>query len=203
MNRNQKNLRSNEVTELPQESVTIRGVFIFLGLIFILIAGGLVYLRFSSWSIFAPYYNKDITLPGISLSDISNQQQISQPDSQIIEVKITDSELRSLINLSSDQFPLKKADANIKPEGILVTGKTSNNILGVGVEVVIIPKVVNQKVAFEIKEIKAGGITAPPKIVNMIRPKFEDLFSQISEKQNFKAKSVRTQVGFMIIECEE
>jgi hypothetical protein len=203
MNQNPKNLRSSEATNLPKESVTLTSVFVFLGLIFVLIAGALIYLRFSSWSIFASFYHKEILTPGISINDISARVKTTQTTGKSVDVKITDLELKNLINLSSDQFPLKKSDAHIKPEGIFVTGKTSTSFLGVSVEVLIIPRIENQKVAFEIKEIKAGGIAAPPKIVDMIKPKFESLFSQIANNQDFKATSVRTQVGFMVIECEK
>lgn len=190
-------------TELPKESISLKAVFIFLGFIFILLASMLVYLRFSSWSPFYDYYAKK-TPANLSFSDLFNKTKSSKPGVKAIDMKITETDLAEALGIGKSDFPLKKATLVIKPEGIILSGKTSTAFWGIPVEVTSVPIVRNGKLFIQIKGIKAGGVVAPPKIADSLSPKINTLFYQaFSAFDNLKVTEARTSVGFVMLEVEE
>jgi len=192
-----------ENIESHKESITLTSVFIFLGFIFVLIVGMLFYLRFSSWSPFSGFYLKNIS-NGISFTDLFNKEKAISKMATTIEMKITEDDLSKMLGLSNSDFPLKKASLKIKPEGIIISGKTANGFWGVPVDVLFVPISNNGKILFNLKEIKAAGVVAPPKIADTLSPKMNSLFysNSFSDLDKLKVKDVRTLVGYMIIEVE-
>jgi hypothetical protein len=189
--------------EIPKESISLTAVLIFLGSIFLLLVIMLFYLRFSSWSPFSDYFSKK-KLPNYSLIDLFNKEKSNSPTLQTVEIKITEDDLSKSIGVSEGSFPLKKSSLKIKPEGIIISGKTSSGFWGVPVDVLFESKVGGGKLTFNLKEIKAAGVVAPPKISNTLTPKMSSIFYQgFSSLDKLKVKEARTLVGYMIVEVEK
>lgn len=189
--------------ESRKESITLTQVFIFLGFIFVLIVGMLFYLRFSSWSPFSGLYLKNLP-KSVSFSELFNSEKAKSGAAKSIELKISEEELSKMIGISASSFPLKKSSLKIKAEGIVISGKTASGFWGVPVDVLFVPVSNNGKIIFNLKEIKAAGVIAPPKISETLSPKMNSLFysNSFSDMDKLKTKEVRTLVGYMIIEVE-
>lgn len=191
-----------ETCEIPKESISLTAVLVFLGFIFVLLAGMLFYLRYSSWSPFADIFQKKIP-QSIGFSDLYNKNK-NQSGGETAEIKITEDALAQSVGVTNPDFPLKKPILSIKPEGILISGKTSTSFLGVPIDVLFEPKVENDKLVFSIKEIKAGGVIAPPKISNSLTPKMNGIFKNaFTGSENLTIVSVRTLVRYLIIEVKK
>jgi hypothetical protein len=189
-------------TEIPKETISLTAVFIFLGFVLAMILSMLFYLRFSSWSPFSDFFHKHISTD-ISFLDIYNKQKTDSTSSNIsgTDIKLTENELGQMIGIQNSDFPLKKATLVVKPEGVIVSGKTSTAFWGVPVEVTLMPKVVDGKVIFEITEIKAAGVVAPPKISGTLTTKLSTLFTTASNQINkINISNVRTMVGYILLE---
>ncbi len=186
-----------------KEGITLTAVFIFLGSIFVLIVGMLFYLRFSSWSPLNGFYIKNIP-KGVSFADLFNGEKAKSGELKTIEIKISEEELSKTIGISRSDFPLKSPTLKIKSEGIIISGKTANGFWGVPVDVLFVPISNNGKILFNLKEIKAAGVVAPPKIADTLSPKMNSLFysNSFSDLDKLKVRDVRTLVGYMIIEIE-
>jgi hypothetical protein len=109
-----------------------------------------------------------------------------------------------MIGISDSNFPLKKASLKIKAEGIVISGKTANGFWGVPVDVLIMPISNAGKIIFNLKEIKAAGVVAPPKIADSLSPKINSLFysNSFTDLNKLKVQSVRTLIGYVLIEVE-
>lgn len=192
----------NNQTELPKESISLKAVFIFLGMIFVLLASGLFYLRFCSWSPFYDHYAKKTPI-NLAFTDLFKQAK-SASVLDTVDLKITESDLSSAIGIEKSDFPLKKATLKIKPEGIIVSGKTSTAFWGVPVDITLKPISGSGKLFIQLKEIKAGGVVAPPKIANTLSPKINTLFDQAFQSfDKLKIKEARTFVGYIMLEVEK
>lgn len=186
--------------EIPKESISLTAVLVFLGIVFALLLIMVFYLRFSSWSPLSGYYLKK-KLPDFSIADVFNREKTQSPSLKEVDLTITEEELAKSINITGSDFPLKKPSLKIKPEGIVISGKTSSGFWGVPVEVVFEPKVGGGMLLFNIKEIKAAGVVAPPKIADSLTPKMNSVFyNAFSGLDNLKITGARTLVGYMILE---
>lgn len=74
-------------------------------------------------------------------------------------IRVSESEIASLIN--ENNFPLKKPKVSIKPEGIIVSGKNSDNILSLKITATVKPVAKDGKLDYKIVSIKSSGIEAP------------------------------------------
>lgn len=191
------------LVEMLKESVTLTGVFVFLGLIFLILVSFMVYLRFSNWSPFASFYQSAAVAP-VSFLDQYNQQKSLAPTSKTADIKVTEDNLSQMINLSGSNFPLKNPSLKITPDGVDINGKTSNFFWGVSVDVILVPKVGGGKMIFNVKEIKAAGVVAPPKISDplnsQISPLFNDAFSGLNQ---LKVDDVHCMVGYLLLTVEK
>ena len=171
-------MKKNNISngELPKQSMSLTSVFIFLGIIFSLLLIIVFYLRFSSWSPFYDLYKKTPKLENLSLLDRFNKEK-DVSALTTIDLKITELELAKSIGVDNDSFVLKKASLKIKPEGIIINGRTSNVVWGVPVEIMLNTRIINQKLFIEVSEIKAAGVVAPPKIANNLMPKINSAVS--------------------------
>jgi hypothetical protein len=105
-------------------------------------------------------------------------------------VRVNEDTLKSAIKISDPSFPLKKADLSITGLGIIISGKTSESILALKVEVRILPKVENEKLTFSVEEIKSSGITVPKTIVDQITPSLSSVLNN-AKIVDGKVKEVR------------
>ncbi len=192
-----------ETKEPHKDTLTLKAVFIFLEFIFILIIGMLFYLRFSSWSTLSSFYVKSLP-KGASFTDMFNSEKSKSVSAKTVELKVSEDELSKMIGISDSNFPLKKASLKIKAEGIVISGKTANGFWGVPVDVLIIPISNAGKIIFNLKEIKAAGVVAPPKIADSLSPKINSLFysNSFTDLNKLKVQSVRTLIGYVLIEVE-
>lgn len=112
--------------------------------------------------------------PAISSTDQSALD--TKVPGEAISLRITAEKLDSAVKALKD-FPLKKPSVKIDSSKILLSGKTSNSIFGLSVDVSIVPKVSDGKISYDITEIKASGVAAPKAISDQIN---QNLASSLS-----------------------
>lgn len=180
-----------------KESITLTQVFIFLGFILAILVAFLFYLKFSS---FSPLnLNKLNVKTDFNLSS-KYLDEVKKP-SAVFEMTISEVELAQIVKVTDPSFPLKKAELKIVPEGITISGKTSSAPWGMKVDILVVPVVQLGKLSFEIKEIKALGVVAPPKISDAINPKISPLFEDIfPQSDKVEVQDAKTLLGKLYIE---
>lgn len=182
---------------LPKESVTLAEVFGLLAFLLIIIVGTLFYLRYSKYSILADFFGKKI--PAFSIESILSRDQ-NKAVGDKVEFKITEKELNELSGIASGDIPLKKPELKITGDGVIVSGKYGNAWLGVPVEAVMVPKAENGQLNFEIKEIKAAGVVAPPKIKDSLQPTISRKFAGLFAGKKINVTYAKAMTGFLLIE---
>lgn len=153
-----------EEASLQKSSCSLWSIFIVLFAIFILFLLLVVYLK-----------TKDIfnfNYKGISQSNSQNinnkfTEISSKTSGETVSITITEADLNSAI-ISQKDLPLKKPKIKIYSDKLLISGKTSDNILSLSVDVYVVPKITDGKIDFTISEIKTGGVIAPKKISDQI-----------------------------------
>lgn len=186
----------------PKETISVTAVFVFLALLFLIFSSFIIYLRYSN---FSPLANLYALKPDIKLEDqLPLSLQLKQSKNTNLELTITEREFCSLAGVYSDDFPLKNATCFIKPEGVTVSGKTSDKFWSPKLDILIRPKAENDKLVFEIKEAKIWGVSAPESLAN---PIFKDLNSRLlqvlPDSDNVKVSEVRSMVGYIRVEGEK
>jgi len=188
----------------PKETVSVGAVFFFLSFIFVIFASFLFYLRFSSFSPLTEYYAKIRAKDQIDLRTLF-QNEIGKTGSRTkVEIKITDKDLATSLDLANSLYDLKKPEVFVKPEGIWLRGRSSDGFLGVKVEALIFPKVESGKVKYDIKEIKAAGVQAPPRIADSLKSRLAVIFSTaLPTDKNFQITSITPMEGYLFVEGEK
>lgn len=193
----QSQITDNNQVEIAKSSMSVATVFVFVGILFAVLCLGLVFFRYSSLSPIYSYYNK----PAVDKEVKSPSAQIDTTSAgQKAEIKITEEQIQTAICMTCDTFPLKKAKLEVRPEGVVLSGKTSTAFWGVGLEITLKPKAESEKLVFEIAEFKAGGVTAPPTITEPLNDKIKNSFSQVSSQtDSIKIEEVHTLIGHILI----
>lgn len=165
MTKTEKPLKKTEFIEeessLQKSSCSLWLVIVTLLFIFLIFLGGVLYLKTKdiftlSNKVTTQNSNNDV------LNSKFSETTLKQPG-EPIAITLTDDDLNSAL-ISVSDFPLKKPKIHISSDKILVSGKTSDNIFSLSVDVSIVPKATEGKIKFSITEIKAGGVSAPKKI---------------------------------------
>lgn len=184
-----------------KETMSLVSVFLLLGFIFALIAGTLFFLRFSSYSSIATRYLKKTAV--FNLHDYFAQNVVKAAIGDQVEIRIDEGKLADALGVSNTTFPLKKAKLAIKPEGVVLTGKISGGFFGLPAEVTVMPKALDGEIVFEVASIKAAGVPAPPKIVDVLQPAISSAFANLSlSKGEIKVTEVRPMLSYLLIEGE-
>lgn len=188
----------NDLEESPisKSSCSLLTIFFILLLIFILVLGGLIYLKIKSPSIKLPENslsaNKNLN------SKVEVETVKNSAGEEVLTIKITEADLKEGLKLNEQGFPLKKPEVKINSDKILLTGRTGDSFLSLGVEVGIVPKVESGKVKFNIIEIKSAGITAPKTVADTLNNglgKFLDDLSALFGK--IDVTEVKLDSGFL------
>ena len=200
----ERNRLKNELDPEPKQTVTVRMVFVFLGVIFAMFVLFLVYLRYSNFSPLANYYTKKEQAKIPTLTNYLTIKLGNHLAGETVQLKIVDTQLADVVGVSNPTFPLKKAKLSIDDTGVHITGRTSNSIFGLNTDVLLEPRAQNKKLVFSIKEIKAGGVTAPQKVVYSISPLISDSFSKVlPTNYNLNVSAARTIPQYLVIDVEK
>jgi hypothetical protein len=137
-------------------------VFLLVTLIFIslFMVAGILYLRFHNFSGVINLNKPDLNL---SVADKLQKQIDDQAGEESIILTINESDINSLLTAYPD-FPLKNPSATITEAGINLEGKYG--ILKV--TVLVVPKLENGRIKYEIKEIQAASVPAPKKVADAV-----------------------------------
>jgi len=189
--------KSNNKT-VAKESVSLWTVFLMVLFLFIVICFALIYFRYSPNS---PLYNLYIKVPSaVNLNDILSKETAQIKSGETIAIKITESQLEKSVCLKCGSFPLKKAQLEIKSDGINLKGKTSTGFWGISLEFLLQPKIINDSITFEVSEAKAAGVEAPPKLTEKLNPQIESLFENVMPDQNLiKPKEINSMEGYLLL----
>lgn len=192
-----KKIENDSELVVAKRSISVAMVFGIVGVLFLTLCYAMFFFRYSELSPFYKYY---LPKPPTETVTGTLEKQISSSPGASIELKITENQIDDIICLTCDTFPLKKAELSIKPDGILVKGKTSNAFWGINVEANLKPKIENEKLAFDLTEIKAAGVAAPPKITDSVSPKLKELFNNILPANNaIVFREAYSMVGYILI----
>jgi len=167
-----------EPMEVAHRSISVTTVFVIVGLLFFVLVYALYFFRYNDLSPFYGYYNK----PAADTTPLTSSVKIEVGKSKsgkTVEINITESELSSALCISCSSFPLKKSSAKIMQDGVVISGKTTNSFWGVGLEIVMKPKVEKGKVVFDLTDFKAAGVSAPPSITKTYSQNLKDAFSDL------------------------
>jgi hypothetical protein len=197
-----KNKKMQEVQDKPRESITVRSVFLFLGFIFFIFASFLFYMRYSGYSPLSEKYKKSNSATTSSLTELVKKQTDNPIATKKFSLTISENDLRNGLDLSNGLLDLKKATLKITEAGIIVSGKTGG-WFGLPISATVVPKVENGRLVYDVTEIKAADVTAPPKIVDSLKPQLAVLFrSAILMDKNVVVLEVHCLTGSMYIEGE-
>lgn len=89
------------------------------------------------------------------------------------EISLNEEELIEAIGVKESGFPLKNPSLSITPEYVAIKGKTSEKLLSPVLEVQLLPKIIDNKLAFEVKQIRTSGISAPRFMTDPLNQKLE------------------------------
>lgn len=190
-----KNNKSPDLVQVtrPQESISLKAVLIFLLFIFAILVSFLFYLRYSGYSPFADRYRAN---------SLNINTQSAWPAKNRLELTVLQADLAKAIGVEKESFPLKDASLEIKPEGIIVSGKIKPHFWSLRIDVVLLPVVKEGKLNFEIKEIKAMGVSVPKKIADAISGNLLSILSAYAPT-TMKISEARLLVGRIILELEK
>lgn len=186
-----------KVPSTSKKGCSVWLIALILVLIFVLLLGGIFYLKYKS-----NINLKNLSFQKVSLDDSFKKQLDDQKGEKTVQIRLTDADLNKLLNLESSDFPLKNPSVKITPEKIILSGKTSNSPLSLGVAVGIVPKVNNGKIDFDIQEIKTGGVTAPKVVTDSVNSKLSSYLKQFSLKEDVKVTDVKLYDGYLIASGE-
>lgn len=183
----------------PKETVTVRAVFVFLIFIFSIFIAFLFYLRFSGFSPMVEIYKIKKPVTNFNLTDYLNREATAN-NSEKFEIKINEEQLKEAIKLEDRFMDLKNPDLKIKPEGVLVSGKSSGGFFGVNVEVLAVPSVDEGKIKFDIKEVTAAGVVAPSRIADPLTSRISLALREVTVPDGLIVEEVRTMAGYILVE---
>ncbi len=175
----EKDIEENKVfenAEMPiKSSCSLWSVLILLVLILVLFIGVMFYFGIKkSFSISWQKVNQN-TNSNIGLDEIKN--------GEIIQVNISEKQLGEAIGIRQNNFPLKNAEIKINPNQVVISGKTGG-FFSAGVSVGLRPKIVDQKVKFDIVEVKSAGVSAPKLITDEVNKNLGGYLDSLSASLN-------------------
>lgn len=195
-----KNQTKPNNLEPPKSSVSLTAVFVFLFIILAIFVSFLFYLRFSNISPLADFFHRNSANLGQNLENYFKTETTIQ-SGPTVSMKITEAQISEAIGVDKSGFPLKSPSLSVRPEGVILTGKTSNYFWGIGIEAILTPKIVLGELQFDIKSIKAAGVQAPPQIADSLSPKLNDLFANLLPTDSGVTLSdVHPMVGYLLLE---
>lgn len=171
-----------------KSSCSILALAITLIVILLVLLSGLFYLKFHNVEIINSEKSKDLPLSAKIENQIADQK-----NDDSITLTINEMDLNSLLNNYSN-FPLKNPTLTIDEKGILMKGKYSV----LNVEVLIVPKIENNKIKYDIVEIKAAGVAAPKKISDTLNSELSTFISsQLPSSKKIKFEEMTLQKGII------
>lgn len=198
LNEENRSIAGGEI-EVAKPSISVATVFSIVGALFLVLVFAFYFFRYNSASPFYSYYNKpDVTAPSLrsSVQTGINKTEVGKP----VELKITEGQIGTAVCISCDTFPLKKSTLTVKPEGIIISGKTTTAFWGVNLDITIKPKADNGKLIFDLVDFRAAGVKAPPKITESYSSKISDLFKNIiPADQSINISEVHSLVGSLLV----
>lgn len=153
----------------PRSSCSIFALVITLVIILLILVTGLFYLKFKDYKFVVQENQKNQNL---DLRSKIEKQIEDQSGEESLTITVTDDDINSLLKGYAN-FPLKDPSAKINESGITISGKYGL----INVDVLVLPKVENGKINYEIKEIKAAGVTAPKKISDAVSSELSNFIS--------------------------
>jgi hypothetical protein len=114
-----------------------------------------------------------------------------------VTIRITESELSTILNTDSKDFPLKNPLVKITPDNIIITGKTGNSPLAFKVSVGIVPRVENGKIVLDIKDVKTGGVSAPKVVTDAVNKNLSNYLSNININNDITVTDVKLYQGYL------
>jgi|GEM_PF-1224405 len=190
---------SKEPTEVARPSISVKTVFVIVGMLFAVLVYALYFFRYSDLSPLYSYYHQS-TSDAAALSNSVQTEVGKTKNGDAVEIKITESQLTSALCVSCSSFPLKKASAKMTEDGVIIEGKTSNSFWGVNLQITMKPKADKGKVVFELAEFQAAGVAAPPSITKTYSQKLKDAFADlIPGASSVDVSEVHNLIGSLIV----
>ena len=190
----------------PKKTISVKAVLLYMLFLFAIFVTFMIWFRYSNFSPLADYYQKGIAITKVNLRTLfSDKVSADKTAGSKVEIKVTEQQLSDAASVTKPSFPLKKASLKIVPAGVQISGKMPDAIWDfMTVEITLLPVVKDDVVTFEIKEIKAAGVQAPPKITDIVTPEINNIFSYaLPKNKELKITDVYSMQGFLRIEGEK
>jgi len=194
-----QNFKPAENPLKPKETVTVKAVFFFLTFIFFIFLSFIFYLRFSGFSPMVEIYKLKKPVVDFNFNDyLTREADIASSGN--FEIKINEDQLKEVLDLENNLLDLKNPDIRIEPEGIALTGKTSGGFLGLNVEIIILPTAADGRLKLLVKEIKAAGVPAPPRIADPLTSQINLALRSVVVPDTLNVKEIRCMTGYLLVE---
>jgi len=178
------------------ESKTKKAFLIVIGillLIFVLLLCGVFYIKNK-----VKLTDNFKEISSSSLEENISKQLDDQKGESTISISITEEDLFSVLNANSEGFPLKNPSVKITSDKIILSGKTSDSPLSFKHDIGMVPHVENNKVVFDIKEIKTAGVSAPKVVTDKVNKSLSDYLNQVNLNDDIKITDVKLYQGYLI-----
>ncbi|MFA4995673.1 MAG: hypothetical protein WC536_00845 [Patescibacteria group bacterium] len=178
------------------ESKTKKAFLIVIGillLIFVLLLCGVFYIKNK-----VKLTDNFKEISSSSLEENISKQLDDQKGESTISISITEEDLFSVLNANSEGFPLKNPSVKITSDKIILSGKTSDSPLSFKLDIGMVPHVENNKVVFDIKEIKTAGVSAPKVVTDKVNKSLSDYLNQVNLNDDIKITDVKLYQGYLI-----
>lgn len=146
-----------------------------------------------------------INLTNITSKDVLSKLQIfvKKPTEETgVELVITEQELTVLLQQAAaqnEEVSVKGLQAAIAPEAIILSG-TLTKPLTSDITVWLVPKVVNQKLEFDVIKVTAGKVTLPKILIDFLGQKIVELITtNLKDLQNLPVSEVKLNSGSMVV----
>jgi len=160
---------------------TLWSIAIFLIIVFALIVVGVWFLKNKVIDDFS--YVKKSTSEISSSSGVVGKLEEESKDTELgesITVSFSEDDLAAFFGIYNDEFPLKNANLNSKPEGIEIIGKTKNTVISLPVTVLLVPYIEEAQFQIRVESISSGVISLPKSARDAISNYMNDIIAKKS-----------------------
>lgn len=180
---------------------TLWSIAIFLIIVFVVIVIGVWFLRNKIINDFS-YVKKSTSEISKSIGIVGKLEEESKNTElgKSVTVSFSEEDLADFFGIYHDEFPLKSANLNTKPEGIEIIGKTKNTVISIPVTLLLVPYIEEAQLQIRVESISSGIVSLPKSVRDAISNYMNDIIAKKSlTVSHLKLIGVSTREDFLDI----